>query len=280
MSAIAHAVNRNYIARAASQRAEWSAQEKCADEPKLISGVALTTSGRRLRDSNEERLLAARGRMVHGIAHDIRHYLSIVLANIEMLAGSRIPDYGREEAERDIRNAIDESCDLLDLTLLSPQDRRHLPAAWESLDEIATYAIRMAKCHPDGRHSDISLNHSRVYCQKVVRTLLISGIFNLVLNACQASMRGNGPGKVEVTLRRMKSVSLFRISDNGPGIPESLRAQALAGEIGLGIANAERAARAHGGSLYLEESSPGRTVFALTIPVAQSRSRFPGVLKW
>jgi nitrogen-specific signal transduction histidine kinase len=44
------------------------------------------------------------------------------------------------------------------------------------------------------------------------------------------------------------------------------------GGVGLGLTIAQEAARAHGGCLILEESSPGKTVFVLQLPNHASES--------
>jgi signal transduction histidine kinase len=63
------------------------------------------------------------------------------------------------------------------------------------------------------------------------------------------------------------------ILDNGPGIPPSIRKMLFdpfvtAGKpngTGLGLTMARRIAEEHGGSVCLEESNRGRTVFTLSL---------------
>ncbi len=70
-----------------------------------------------------------------------------------------------------------------------------------------------------------------------------------------------------------KCLSL-RIADNGAGVPEGIRAtlfQPFVSEgkpsgMGLGLALAQKIAQEHNGSVKLEESRPGRTVFVLSLP--------------
>jgi signal transduction histidine kinase len=80
------------------------------------------------------------------------------------------------------------------------------------------------------------------------------------------------------------------ISDNGPGIPDSVRKTLFepfvtAGKphgTGLGLALARRIAEEHGGSVRLAESNPGRTVFTLSLtknrslPLVAPKSRAAG----
>jgi nitrogen-specific signal transduction histidine kinase len=59
-----------------------------------------------------------------------------------------------------------------------------------------------------------------------------------------------------------------------PGVPDCIRNALFkpfvsadkVGGTGLGLAMAEEAARVHGGSLNIEQSIPGKTVFVLQLP--------------
>jgi signal transduction histidine kinase len=227
-----------------------------------------------MRGLNEEQLLALTGRMVHGVAHDIRHYMTAVLANTDVMDDPRMSPNTRAEVRQDVRDAISDICKMLDLALLCARHENRVPTSLEELGDILCHAIRMVQCHPDGRKADITFDRSMSCRQRVNSVLLSSAIFNLVLNACQAAFKGNGSGAVHVNIDRADNITSIRVTDNGPGIPESIkrklfesfRTKRSNGEYGLGLAFAEHAARMHGGSLRLEESRPGKTVFSLSLP--------------
>ncbi len=96
-------------------------------------------------------------------------------------------------------------------------------------------------------------------------------VYNLLLNACQAASSGSAPRLVQVALREERASIQIRVIDDGPGVPEPIREMFRTGfstaestkGIGLGLTIAQCAAREHGGSLELEESMSGKTVFAL-----------------
>ena len=71
-----------------------------------------------MRGLNEEQLLALTGRMVHGVAHDIRHYMTAVLANTDVMDDPRMSPNTRAEVRQDVRDAISDICKMLDLALL------------------------------------------------------------------------------------------------------------------------------------------------------------------
>jgi signal transduction histidine kinase len=100
-----------------------------------------------------------------------------------------------------------------------------------------------------------------------------SAIYNLLLNACQAATHSTHLPEVKVHLVEVDERIHVTISDNGPGIPASVRRTLFdpfvtAGKpngTGLGLTLARRIAEEHGGSVCLEESSPQRTVFTLSL---------------
>jgi signal transduction histidine kinase len=71
---------------------------------------------------------------------------------------------------------------------------------------------------------------------------------------------------------------MLSVTDNGPGIPENLRARLFepfvtgrVGGTGLGLAIVQRAVDAHRG-LVLVDSAPGRgTTFTVYLPAARRR---------
>ena len=107
--------------------------------------------------------------------------------------------------------------------------------------------------------------------------LLNQVIQNLASNAVKFS-RGEPP--VILSLKTEGDCAVFRISNCGETIPPEERDQVFErfyranksrnrsiDGAGLGLSLAREIARAHGGTLELENSSAGQTVFCLTLPV-------------
>ena len=101
----------------------------------------------------------------------------------------------------------------------------------------------------------------------------LQGLFlNLLLNAIDAAEPGGEVG-IRLTPTEDRHVRV-EIWDNGPGVPEELRATLFDPFVtskehgtGLGLAIAQRVARAHGSDLVLE-AAQGETVFRLSFPLS------------
>jgi two-component system sensor kinase FixL len=92
---------------------------------------------------------------------------------------------------------------------------------------------------------------------------------NLVKNAVEAIDRG--PGHVALAVRRADERVRFTVSDDGPGIPESVEMFKLfettkRNGSGLGLSISKQIVLAHGGNIAVERLSPHGTAFHVDLP--------------
>ena len=233
----------------------------------------------RLRTARQELLEAERlatiGRMSSSISHDLRHSLSAVYANAEFLESSSLASAERAELLGEIRSAVQGMTDLIDSLLLFSRTGQSLQLSRESLPQLIEHAVSLVKKHPDTHLVSISFvppqvsaGESLIDARKIERAL-----YNMLLNACQAALQSAQMPKVVVTMTETDFRSQIAITDNGPGVPSSIRARLFepfvsAGKqngIGLGLALALRIAQEHGGTVSLHESQPGSTIFHLIL---------------
>jgi signal transduction histidine kinase len=101
-------------------------------------------------------------------------------------------------------------------------------------------------------------------------------LVNLVRNAVQAlSQTGSPHGQpcIDVTARREGNTVTILVEDNGPGIPERVKADLFApfqssarkGGTGLGLTIVAELVQLHGGTISLDERE-GHTCFRIVIP--------------
>jgi signal transduction histidine kinase len=170
--------------------------------------------------------------------------------------------------------------DLLDSLLVFGRTGMALQTRTVELKELVERAAARVMTHPEARNVDVRVNASETVQVTADPQELDRAIYNVLLNGCQAARRGASCGRVDVTVTDGSAedggdLVLIRIEDNGPGVPFAIREtlfQPFVSEgkehgTGLGLALSCRVMEAHGGSLRLEETGPGSTIFCLTLPV-------------
>jgi len=98
--------------------------------------------------------------------------------------------------------------------------------------------------------------------------------YNLLLNACQAVPCDSG--KIEITIHGNEKFLEVCIADNGPGIAEVIRGRLFEPFVsfgkengtGLGLTIVQKIIEDHGGSVKIESTAAGHTVFKLTLPLS------------
>jgi len=233
------------------------------------------------RELLEQEPLAMIGEMAQFISHDIRHHLSAVYAGVEFMSNANIRRSDREELLKDVNTAIHTMTGLLDSLLLFAGTGRALHPRWGSVNLLIRHAVAGLRSHPDAAEVEIVFPDAPASVEAWIDCKRLgSAIYNLLLNACQAAKRGHPPRRVEIALSQDQSLIQIRVTDTGPGVPESMRETLFqpfvsGGEgkgIGLGLTIAQCGVRDHGGLVCLEESRPRRTVFGLHLPRVALRS--------
>jgi signal transduction histidine kinase len=174
-----------------------------------------------------------------------------------------------------------------DLFALARVDSENVATRRERVyvEELVDDAMRMVRPLADARAVRVELRAATEAPMDGDADLLGRLIVNLLDNAIKHSPDG---GVVEVEMTRRDALVDVAIIDHGQGIPEGERERVFqrfvrlpsgdaAGSpqtdgqgagAGLGLAIARRIAEAHGGSLAVADSRPGRTEFRLTLPIA------------
>lgn len=221
----------------------------------------------------EARRMAAIGMMACSISHDMRHSLSVIYANAELLGRHNGCASSRVDLLMEIQETVHRMTERIDSLLQFGRSGRNNPLIHQQLSSVVEKAILAVKLHPDGRDVPISAGKIPDLEADIDARNLESAIYNLLLNACQAATCSSDAPDVDVHVRQVDEQICITISDNGPGIPASIRRSLFSPFVtagksngtGLGLTLARRIAEEHGGSVCLMESNPGRTVFALSL---------------
>ena len=103
-------------------------------------------------------------------------------------------------------------------------------------------------------------------------------MINIIINACEAMRQGGAIVIHEKTFanREKFKSAVIRISDNGPGIPETIQTKIMdpffttkEEGTGLGLSIAARIVQEHGGRLGVESREGNGSTFIITLPVEE-----------
>jgi signal transduction histidine kinase len=221
----------------------------------------------------EAERMSAIGRMACSISHDMRHSLTAIYANAEFLERHDIGASARADLLLEIQEAVLAMTERIDSLLQFGSCGRNNSLVDERVSFVVEKAIAAVKFHPDGRNVSIAVGKLPPAKADIDARSLESAIYNLLLNACQSATRSIYVPEVKVHLTEVDERIYVTISDNGSGIPASVRRTLFdpfvtAGKpngTGLGLTLARRVSEEHGGSVCLEESNREGTVFTLSL---------------
>lgn len=220
---------------------------------------------------------SGKGRLASFIYHDLRHPLTAILAYSELLAENDLDLPQREDFYQEIRRAVTRMNDLISLLLEFSRDPTTFRSEVADIAGTVKYAIQVVAIRPEFRRISICYEHEGLTEGQFDAGGLQQVITNVVLNACEAVPRASG--RVEIRSSGRQGYAEISVSDNGPGIPMSLRhsifrpfvSYGKEGGTGLGLAIVRKILRAHGGDVYLDATGENGTHFRLVLPFVGSR---------
>lgn len=247
------------------------------DEVAEVTGAFNRMRGSLLKTQQElleaERL-ATIGRMASSISHDLRHSLAAIVANAEFLCESRLSGDQREELYQEVRIAVNQMTDLIDSLLEFSRTRESLRPSFGSVNDSLEHVVQTIKSHPEFHQVRITIAQVGNSVGWFDAKKLERALYNLLLNACEAvpADRGN----VEIELREVAGGAEIRVSDNGRGVPESIRGKLFEPFIsvgkengtGLGLTVVQKIVQDHGGDVAVEKTSGEGTVFRVSLPLS------------
>lgn len=217
--------------------------------------------------------LATIGRMASSVSHDLRHHLSAIYANAEFMSLARTGEEERVELLLEVQEAVRGMTDLIESLLLFSQTGQVLHLQYDSIASLVERTVQSVRRHPECREVCITIEDLHPIEAWVDGSKLGRALYNLLLNACQASKAGAGPMTVAVKLIDDEERIYLTITDSGPGIPVAIRDTLFqpfvsAGKVngtGLGLTVAQHIAQEHGGEVKLKSSTPGSTSFGIVL---------------
>jgi signal transduction histidine kinase len=224
------------------------------------------------RQQIETERIAALGRAASSISHDLRHYLAAVVANAEFLYEAEELKLDKSEIYQEIKTASTQMTDLIDSLRELAHQRSTISPEPADLEEIIRRAIEAVHARPEFRHHAITFNTDTELDGMFDPRKLERAFFNLVLNACEAMPDGTSGVTVDVHSR--KDSFEIRVTDEGTGVPESIRGRVFDPFVssgkpngtGLGLAIVSKIVGDHGGAVSVEQTSENGTVMLVKLP--------------
>ncbi|HSJ54234.1 MAG TPA: histidine kinase N-terminal 7TM domain-containing protein [Anaerolineae bacterium] len=217
--------------------------------------------------------------------HDLRNPLNVVSAGLDVLAdaapGAIDPGLGHfvQLARSSCGRALDLVNSILQMSQLEsgqmPLNRRPIQAA-RLITDVAQGLGLLAREGGLALHVEAPGNLPLVWADE---TLLRRVLENLAGNALKFTPPG---GRVSIAAQPRDDTLLLQVSDTGPGIPRELEGRLFekfsSGPgpqqgTGLGLAFCRLAVEAHGGRIWVEDSSPQGTSVHCTFPLWHKQGR-------
>jgi len=255
-------------------------------EPRVTAIFTDISDSKRLEELHlrAERLEAV-AELSSSLAHEIKNPLASIRSSVEQLGRSKRANPDEKFLTSLVVRESDRLARLLseflDFSRVRATECRPL-----DLRVVASAAIRLVREHPDCPADAVIDLTGDPTPMEGDEDLLHRVVSNLVLNAVQAAGKG---ARVEVRIGRAETrelpggagiespVSLV-VRDNGPGIPEGLRARLFepfvtgrVGGTGLGLAIVQRAVDAHRGLVLVDTIAGKGTTFTVYFPAARRK---------
>jgi signal transduction histidine kinase len=164
-----------------------------------------------------------------------------------------------------------------DLFLLARADVRGRPLATTRfyLDDVLEECVRAVEMLGTSKNVRVDVAAEKDIEIEADEDLVRRMLMNLLENAVRHTAGGT---PVQVRLKQQNGRVEISVSDKGPGVPVEqreriferfVRVGSAPGGAGLGLPIARWIAEAHGGSLWLVESSSAGSVFAVRLPASR-----------
>jgi signal transduction histidine kinase len=243
------------------------------DAVSMLANDEISVAGRELAAMQHElraalwrnARLAALGTVVAKVSHDLRGILTPALLTAERLQLNADPRVQR--SGEILAQAVDRATDLV---------RRTLDYAREGPPPLALAPVALAplvgeaaeSARPVGSTMRLENRIDPAIVVPADRIQLFRVLINLIRNAAEAGARS-----IRVCAQHDSPTLAIELADDGPGLPEAIRAELFRpfagsmrrGGSGLGLAIARDLMVAHGGNIELVDTGPAGTTFRLSL---------------
>jgi signal transduction histidine kinase len=215
--------------------------------------------------------LAAIGRLMSGVAHEVKNPLNAMVLQLEVLK-ARLGEQG-EKVKPQVE-ILGEEIRRLDRVVKTFLDFTR-PVEIHPVDAEVAPLVRevFALAEPQARSNNVQLifvGNGAMPPVRVDRDLIKQALLNLVLNGCQAMPQG---GELKITPHAVPNAVELEIRDSGVGISPAAQKRVFSlfyttkpGGTGIGLAMAFRVVQLHNGTIDFTSEVNRGTTFRITLP--------------
>lgn len=222
-------------------------------------------------------LMEATRQVTDNIAHDLRGPLSRIRNRLELaLVAAEARGKGDDEVLATSLDDIDQVLDTFEALLSIARMEHGVAPEFEPVGLGGLTEDLVDYFQPLAEEKDLDLSLA-IDAERVVyadRHLLFQALSNVLDNAVRYTPSG---GRIRVSVTTEGDRAVLTVADNGPGIPESQRAEVLKRFVrldtsrhqpgnGLGLAVVDAVARYHHAKLKLADNHPGLAV-SMSLPL-------------
>ena len=216
--------------------------------------------------------------MSASVAHEIRNPLNSIKLLITLL-DEELQDYNDNMSSKTIETLHYEIGKLNHFLMEFLTYSRPVSLIRDKVDplDLGRGAVEMAAAQAKEKSVDVSVKSDVLLPTILVdRQRLEQSLLNILLNAVNACDRG---GRVTLEIKPWKDEKgvEFVVSDSGPGITEEEKDRLFEpffttkdSGTGLGLSNAEKIIKSHGGTIFAEDIPSGGARFTIRLPLVNS----------
>lgn len=219
--------------------------------------------------------LAALGQLAAGVAHEINNPLGSILVLSYLL----LEDLDKERPEwAQVEKIVQEATRCKEIVQGLLEFSRYMPAKMTplNLNEVVEKVLSLVQDHLLFQYIEVVKNLDHGLPPVLGDKNRLEQVFiNLLMNGGEA-MEGMGRLVVSTSLTPDGDMVKIRFQDSGPGIPEShlsrlfdpfFTTKQVGRGVGLGLSISYNIIQKHLGRIYVEETGPQGTTFAIELPV-------------
>jgi signal transduction histidine kinase len=216
--------------------------------------------------------LAALGKLMSGVAHEVKNPLNAMVLQLEILK-TKLTDQSAAQPQIEVLTAEVRRLDRVVKTFLDFTRQVEIRRAETDVESLVREVLTLAEPQARQNRVRLVLNAQGRYPHLWVdRDLVKQALLNLVLNGCQAMPEG---GELTVRPHALGTKVQVEIIDQGVGIPPEKRDRIFSlfyttkpGGTGVGLAMTLRIVQLHNGTIDFTSEVNHGTAFRVCLPTA------------